>query len=42
VTGLVLTYDDMPTITGAVKIETDGSFALSDLSIEPLEDEEKE
>jgi hypothetical protein len=34
VTGLVLTYDNMPTLSAKVKLEKDGSFTLSDFKAE--------
>lgn len=34
VTGLVLTYDDMPTLSAQVKLEKDGNFTLSDFKAE--------
>ena len=33
VTGKVLHYDDMPTITARVTLNNDGSFTLSDISV---------
>ncbi|MBQ9570020.1 MAG: hypothetical protein IJR30_01405 [Prevotella sp.] len=34
-TGLVLTYDDMPTLSAGITIQEDGSFSLSDFKVEP-------
>ena len=36
-TGLVLTYDDMPTLSASIKMAEDGSFTLSDFKAEPEE-----
>lgn len=34
-TGLVLIYDDMPTLSAGISIKEDGSFSLSDFKVEP-------
>ena len=34
-TGLVLTYDDMPTLSASITIQKNGSFSLSDFKVEP-------
>ncbi|MBQ4174874.1 MAG: hypothetical protein II597_08770, partial [Prevotella sp.] len=33
VTGLVLTYDDMPTLSASIQLAEDGSYELSDFKV---------